>query len=153
MGNALKIPAPSNWLNLTKLTWTVCVFPGPVLQPDDQHHSEWHHQHAAVPQHGEVLEGPTRHLCDAQTGGGALEERPVQEAPHHRLVRLNHTWVTSFHFLQPSTPVHKPQTIDLKLQNIYFKKAFSSISTSWRISSQFFLRIPVQSFVKTLQIH
>lgn len=56
------------------------------LQPDDQHHAEWHHQHAAVAQHGEVLEGSARYLCDAQTGRGAPEERPVQETTNHRLV-------------------------------------------------------------------
>ncbi|XP_048709742.2 histone acetyltransferase KAT8 isoform X2 [Caretta caretta] len=55
-----------------------------LVQPDDQHHSERHHQHAAVPQHGEVLEGATRHLRHAQARGGASEERPVQEASHHR---------------------------------------------------------------------
>lgn len=71
-----------------------------VSQPDDQHHTEWHHQHAAVAQHGEVLERSARHLCDAQTGGGAPEERPVQETTNHRylhrcsknLLTLLQTW-------------------------------------------------------------
>lgn len=54
------------------------------LQPDDQHHAEWHHQHAAVAQHGEILERSACYMCDTQTGGGAPEERPVQETTNHR---------------------------------------------------------------------
>lgn len=53
-------------------------------QPDDQHHAEWHHQHAAVAQYGEILEGSACYLCDAQTGGGAPKECPVQETTNHR---------------------------------------------------------------------
>ncbi|XP_059728749.1 histone acetyltransferase KAT8 isoform X2 [Haemorhous mexicanus] len=62
------------------------VHQGP--QPDDQHHSDRHHQHAAVPEHGQVLEGAARHLRHAQAGGGAPQERPVQEAAHHRGLHL-----------------------------------------------------------------
>lgn len=53
-------------------------------QSDDQHHTEWHHQHPAVAQYGQVLEGSACYLCDAQTGWRAPEECPVQETTNHR---------------------------------------------------------------------
>ncbi len=53
------------------------------LQPDDLDHTERHHQHAAVAQHGQVLEGAARDLRHSQTGGGAHQERRVPPAAHH----------------------------------------------------------------------
>ncbi|OWK49869.1 Histone acetyltransferase KAT8, partial [Lonchura striata] len=65
------------------------VHQGPqVGPPDDQHHPDRHHQHAAVPQHGQVLEGAARHLRHAAPRRGAPQERPVQEATHHRGLHL-----------------------------------------------------------------
>ena len=51
----------------------VCCF-----QSDDEYHADRHHQHAADSEHGEVLEGPARHLCHAEAGRGAHQECPVQ---------------------------------------------------------------------------
>ena len=56
---------------------------GPV--PADVHFPDGYHQHAADHEHGEVLEGAARGVRHPQAGGGAPEERPVQEAAHlHR---------------------------------------------------------------------
>lgn len=66
-------------------------------QPDDQHHAERHHQHAAVAQYGEVLERSARYLCDAQTSGGTPEERSVQETTNHRSAQTFHVPVSASH--------------------------------------------------------
>jgi len=50
----------------------------------DIDHPAWHHQHAAVSQHGQVLEGAARDLRHAQTRRGAPQVVPVQTSRPHR---------------------------------------------------------------------
>lgn len=43
-------------------------------------HSGRHHRDIAGTEHGQILEGTARYLCDPQTGGGAHEECSIPQA-------------------------------------------------------------------------
>ena len=55
-------------------------FPVFFYQQHDEHNTRGHHQHAAVFKHGQILEGPTRHMRHTETCRGACQECALPQA-------------------------------------------------------------------------